>query len=120
MLIPAISGQILYPNSWLPEANPPPFPDCSVVTHATMAVTSTVFNFDIDGSYGDDLEEFDSICDDQRLMVKVKESPTALTVKPVFVPHSGKKQAIKYGGSTQGYDVTTFEFPSQKQERKGG
>ena len=66
------------PNSWLPEANPPPFPDCSVVTHATMAVTSTVFNFDIDGSYGDDLEEFDSICDDQRLMVKVNESPTGL------------------------------------------
>ena len=92
MLIPAISGQILYPNSWLPEANPPPFPDCSVVTHATMAVTSTVFNFDIDGSYGDDLEEFDSICDDQRLMVKVNESPTGLNKPVLFHNQARSKQ----------------------------
>ena len=36
------------PQAWMPEMNPPPFPDCSVVSHATMAVTSATFNFEID------------------------------------------------------------------------
>ena len=66
------------PQAWMPEMNPPPFPDCSVVSHATMAVTSATFNFDLDDTKtdypeeeGDGLEDFDSVCDDQRLMAKV-------------------------------------------------
>ena len=61
------------PKAWLPEMNPPPFPDCSVVSHSTMAVTSATFNFDMDAAAvaGEGLEDFDSVCDDQRLMAMV-------------------------------------------------
>ena len=35
-------------QEWLPESNPPPFPDCSVVSHSSLVVsipTSLTFEF---------------------------------------------------------------------------
>ena len=74
-------------QEWLPESNPPPFPDCSVVSHSSLVVTmpaSMTFEFaaddNIDGErefYEDDYDDQDvgtstgSACDDQFFLGKV-------------------------------------------------
>ena len=47
------------PRKWLPETNPMPFPDCSVVTHSNVVMTPSKVTFDISEN-----EESDSVCDD--------------------------------------------------------
>ena len=74
---------------WLPESNPPPFPDCSVVSHSNMVIAMpTSMTFEIGGGesskenamYGDyyDYEDSDgnesfpsSACDDQFFLGQV-------------------------------------------------
>ena len=73
-------------QDWLPESNPPPFPDCSVVSHSSMVVTmptSMTFEFMApDGNEDEDLYEddyydpdannfMDSACDDHFFLGKV-------------------------------------------------
>ena len=75
-------------QEWLPESNPPPFPDCSVVSHSSMVVTMpSSMTFELttpDGnedellSYEDDYYDFDeentfpdSACDDSFFLGKV-------------------------------------------------
>ena len=74
-------------QDWLPESNPPPFPDCSVVSHSSLVVsmpTSMSFEFaSSDGNEDEALFEDDyydqdasnfpqSACDDQFFLGKVK------------------------------------------------
>ena len=73
-------------QEWLPESNPPPFPDCSVVSHSSLVVSMpTSMTFELtspegnenDNMYEDDYYDPDSInfpksaCDDQFFLGKV-------------------------------------------------
>ena len=74
-------------QEWLPESNPPPFPDCSVVSHSSLVVTmptSMIFEFAADDEideegefYEDEYDDQDvgtstgSACDDQFFLGKV-------------------------------------------------
>ena len=74
-------------QEWLPESNPPPFPDCSVVSHSSLVVTmptSMTFEFAADDNndeegefYEDEYDDQDgetstgSACDDQFFLGKV-------------------------------------------------
>ena len=74
-------------QEWLPESNPPPFPDCSVVSHSSLVVsmpTSMTFELsspsgdDVDNMYEEDYYDQDSeniqqsACDDKFFLGKVK------------------------------------------------
>ena len=74
-------------QEWLPESNPPPFPDCSVVSHSSLVVSmpsSMTFELsspsgdDVDNMYEEDYYDQDSenipqsACDDKFFMGKVK------------------------------------------------
>ena len=74
-------------QEWLPESNPPPFPDCSVVSHSSLVVTmptSMTFEFAANDNineegefYEDEYDDRDgdtstgSACDDQFFLGKV-------------------------------------------------
>ena len=58
---------IMEPQAWLPESNPIPFPDCSVVYHATMAMTSASMMFDLP----EDETDMDTFCDDSYFLSQV-------------------------------------------------
>lgn len=73
-------------QEWLPESNPPPFPDCSVVSHSSLVVsmpTSMTFELsspsgdDVDNMYEEDYYDQDSenipqsACDDKFFLGKV-------------------------------------------------
>ena len=77
-------------QEWLPESNPPPFPDCSVVSHSSLVVsmpTSMTFELtspegnDNDNMYDDDYYDPDSLnfpqsaCDDQFFLGEVIVKP---------------------------------------------
>ena len=74
-------------QEWLPESNPPPFPDCSVVSHSSLVVsmpTSMTFELssppgnEVDNMYDEDYYDQDSenipqsACDDKFFLGKVK------------------------------------------------
>ena len=74
-------------QDWLPESNPPPFPDCSVVSHSSLVVTMpTSMSFEFASSDENEDESFfeddyydqeassvpSSACDDQFFLGKVK------------------------------------------------
>ena len=76
-------------QDWLPESNPPPFPDCSVVSHSSLVVTmptSMSFEFatsdenEDEAFFEDDYYDQDansipgSACDDQFFLGKVNIS----------------------------------------------
>ena len=69
-------------QEWLPESNPPPFPDCSVVSHSNLVVTmptSLMFEFSGPDINGDDTDYYDpetsnvpeSACDDKYFLGQV-------------------------------------------------
>ena len=73
-------------QEWLPESNPPPFPDCSVVSHSSLVVSmpsSMTFELsspsrdDVDNMYEEDYYDQDSesipqsACDDKFFLGKV-------------------------------------------------
>ena len=57
---------ITSPGKWLPETNPMPFPDCSVVTHSNVMMTPSKLTFDITED-----EDSDSVCDDPFFLKEV-------------------------------------------------
>ena len=76
-------------QEWLPESNPPPFPDCSVVSHSSLVVSMpTSMTFELsspedseeDNLYEEDYYDQDSnhfpqsACDDQFFLGKVKNN----------------------------------------------
>ena len=55
-------------QEWLPESNPPPFPDCSVVSHSSLVVTmptSMTFEFAADDNIDEEREFYEDEYDDQ-------------------------------------------------------
>ena len=71
-------------QEWLPESNPPPFPDCSVVSHSSLVVSMpTSMTFELSSPSGDEDNMYDdyydqdsgsitqSACDDQYFLGKV-------------------------------------------------
>ena len=54
-------------GKWLPDTNPMPFPDCSVVTHSNVVMAPSTLTFDISQS-----DESDSVCDDPFFVKEVE------------------------------------------------
>ena len=50
----------------MPDTNPMPFPDCSVVTHSNVVMTPSTLTFDISES-----EDSGSVCDDPFFLKEV-------------------------------------------------
>ena len=57
---------ITSPGKWMPDTNPMPFPDCSVVTHSNVVMTPSTLTFDISES-----EDSGSVCDDPFFLKEV-------------------------------------------------
>ena len=68
----------------MPDTNPMPFPDCSVVTHSNVVMTPSTLTFDISES-----EDSGSVCDDPFFL---KEVMTFLDYfKREYISHWSKK-----------------------------
>ena len=59
-------------EQWLPKENPFPFPDCSVVSHASVVLTPATLTLDLDiPSGGRSPNNDQSVCDDPFFLKQV-------------------------------------------------
>jgi hypothetical protein len=60
---------VMTPGLWLPETNPLPFPDCSVVSHSSLLMTPTSLTLDI--KQKNNADQSSSVCDDPLFLKEV-------------------------------------------------
>ena len=61
---------IMNPGTWLPDTNPLPFPDCSVVTHSKVLMSPTSLTLEVEGDQ-ESSSSSSSVCDDPTFLQKV-------------------------------------------------